>query len=124
MSQQPWTQTYPSPGLDPGFRWDIDGRARFLHKGYTVDVLIRRLGEDAVDYFGDRLGDGHVELTGTITLEGVELVRVESNADITEPHQVREALQYVLDEAARDASLKVARLVRRVDEIEGGEAGR
>lgn len=118
MSQQPWTQIHPNPGLDPGFRWDIDGRARFQHKGFTVDVLIRRAREDEPAYFRDvRPSSDDVVLVGTITLDGVELSRVEQGADITEPHQMREALTYVLDSAVKGARTQVLRLLDRIGDI-------
>lgn len=48
MADQPWNQTYPNPGLDPGFRWDIHGRTRFRYKGFDVNVLIRQATDEDV----------------------------------------------------------------------------
>lgn len=129
MTEQPWTQLHPNPGLDPGFRWDIDGRARFQHKGFTVDVLIRRATEGDVPYYrGDiqalEFSRNDVILVGSVSLNSVELSSVEHGADITEPYLMRQALIYVLDEAVEDARTQVAKLVKQVADIDAKGATR
>jgi hypothetical protein len=123
VTDQRWRQLHPSPDLDPGFRWDIDGRARFLHKGFVVNVLIRQATQDDVPYYRGAIqalefSSKDVILVGTVSLDGVELASVEHGADITSPHQMREGLLYVLDEAVRDARTQVTRLAKRVAEID------
>lgn len=118
MTNQRWHQIHPNPGLDPGFRWDIDGRARFLHKGFMVDVLIRRATEDDVPHYGAELSSNDVVLVGTVTLDHVDLSSVEHGADITAPHLMGEALTYVLDAAVDDARRQVERLTKRIADID------
>jgi hypothetical protein len=123
VTDQRWRQLCPSPDLDPGFRWNIDGRARFLHKGFVVNVLIRQATQDDVPYFrGDiqalEFSSKDVILVGTVSLDSVELAGVEHGADITSPHLMGEALAYVLDEVVEDARRQVERLTKRVAEID------
>jgi hypothetical protein len=118
VTDQRWNRIHPNPGLDPGFRWGIDGRACFLHKGFMVDVLIRQATEDDVEHYGAKLSTNDVVLVGTVDLDSVELSSVEHGADITEPYMMREALGYVLDAAVSDARAQVARLVKRLGEID------
>ncbi|MFE0472708.1 hypothetical protein ACFW2V_13935 [Streptomyces sp. NPDC058947] len=123
MTDQRWRQLHPSPDLDPGFRWDIDGRARFLHKGFVVNVLIRQATQDDVPYYrGDiqalEFSSNDVILVGTVSLDGVELSHAEFGADITDPHLMGEALISVLDEAVDDARGQVERLMRRIADID------
>jgi hypothetical protein len=119
MTDQPWVQVFPGPGLDPGFRWDINGRAQFRHKGYSVDVLIRQATtDDAAYYVREEPSINDVVIVGTVSLDHVELSNAEHRADITEPFQMSQALAYVLDAAVEDARRMVGRLVERVAEID------
>jgi hypothetical protein len=111
-------QHYPNPGADPGFRWDLSGRARFLHKGFTVDVLVRQATEEDIAHYGSELSSNDVVIVGTVELDHVELSSVEHGADITEPYLMREALAYVLDNAVIDARRQVADLVKRLAEVD------
>lgn len=122
MTDQRWRQLHPSPNLDPGFRWDTEGRARFLHKGFVVDVLIRRATQDDVPYHrGDiqalEFSGADVIIVGMVSLDGIELSRSEFGADTTDPHLMGEALTSVLDEAVDDARRQVERLMKRIADI-------
>ncbi|MGW6145345.1 hypothetical protein [Streptomyces sp. NPDC055140] len=116
-------QIHPSPGLDPGWHWDLQCRARFQHKGFTVNVLVRpATAEDGAYYLGTEPSTNDVVIVGTVTLDSRELSSAEHGADITEPHHMREALDHVLDAAVSDARRQVARLVELLADIDVKQA--
>ncbi|MFD8654966.1 hypothetical protein [Streptomyces mirabilis] len=116
-------QFYPSPGFDPGWRWDLQGRARFRHKGFDVEVLVRpATDEDGAYYVDTEPSTNDVVIVGTVTLDHVEVGRAEAGADITEPYVMGQALDEVLNGAAGDARIQVARLVKVLADVDAREA--
>ncbi|MDQ1041512.1 hypothetical protein QFZ75_008014 [Streptomyces sp. V3I8] len=112
-------QSYPSPGLAPDFHWDLQGRAQFRHKGFTVRVLIRpATDDDGVYYLGTEPGANDVVLVGTVDLDHVEVASVGHGADFTNPYQMNEALRTVLDDAVSDARTNVGRLVKALAAVD------
>ncbi|MEU5431364.1 hypothetical protein AB0H73_37975 [Streptomyces olivoreticuli] len=112
-------QIHPVPDLGLGIRLDLEGRARFCHEGFVVDVHVRRVTEDdGVWYCGDETGPNDVLVIGTISECGVELVRVESPGDFGHPRELREAVEQVLRDAVEGARGTVAGLVARFADID------
>jgi hypothetical protein len=111
-------QIHPDRAYDPGFRLDLEGRARFVHEGYTVDVRVRRAtAEDMPPYLREVPSDA-VVVTGAVTLDDVVLCEASAAANEREPGRMREALEEVLREAVEAARRAVARLAARVEEID------
>ncbi|MFJ3182345.1 hypothetical protein ACIPJN_28690 [Streptomyces sp. NPDC086796] len=105
---------------DPGFRLDLDGTARFFHKGYTVAIQVRRATpEDDLSYYQPQENDPHdVVMTGTVTLEGSDVGAAHAVANERDAHSMREALEEVLRDAVDDVRRTVARLSARVEQID------
>ncbi|MFF9785632.1 hypothetical protein [Streptomyces nigrescens] len=112
-------QIHPNPAFDPCFRFDIDGRARFSHEGYLVDVQVRRPTAEDMPYCASA---GHksfdVVITGTVVLEQVVLCKVSANAVERDPYSMRGALEEVLCDVVEGARRKVAALAARAMEID------
>lgn len=102
MADQSWTQTFPNPGLDPGFRVDPRGEARFLVRGVPVDVVVKYIEDDS-----DR-----VEVTASVTLSGVKVVESSTEGEWGESYTLRDLLDSLLNDVSRD----VGRQVRRINE--------
>ncbi|WP_327359555.1 hypothetical protein [Streptomyces sp. NBC_01304] len=98
--------------VDPGFRLNLDGKARFQHEGYIVDVLVRR---PTVEEFREGFESDEVVVIGTVTLEKIEVGKDRSVANEYDGGELREALESVLQRAVADARHTVARLAARVD---------
>jgi hypothetical protein len=112
-------QFYPSPGDDPGWRWDHEGRAEFRHEGFDVRVRIRPVTADQPAYYmGDEPSPHDVVVVGTVTLDGIEVSNAEESADITDAHRMREALENVLDNTVKDARTQVGRLVKALAAVD------
>ncbi|MFD4245805.1 hypothetical protein ACFWP3_30060 [Streptomyces sp. NPDC058525] len=102
---------------DPGFRLDLEGRARFLHEGFTVDVQVRRAApEDVQDYYEHEYDPDEVVMEGTVTLCGVDVSRVGALANERDADSMREALARILAEVVDDVRHIVTRLSVRVQE--------
>ncbi|GGU52675.1 hypothetical protein [Streptomyces violascens] len=103
------------PATDPGFRLDLEGRARFVHEGYTVDVLVRRPNEqDALEY----IEAGEILVIGTVVLEGLEVANVTRLAEESDGSSMRETLEQVLRDAVENTRRMVARLAARVEKTD------
>lgn len=103
---------------DPGFRLDLEGRARFLHEGFTVEVQVRRATpEDVQDYYEHEYDPDEVVMEGTVTLCGVDVATVGALANERDADSMREALARILAEVVDDARRTVARLSVRVQEV-------
>ncbi|WP_331762475.1 hypothetical protein OG612_45495 (plasmid) [Streptomyces sp. NBC_01527] len=116
-------QVHPSPGLDPGFRLSLDGRASFVHEGFPVDIHVRPATVEDLPYY-NRMEPSRndVVITGTITLEGVEVAEVSAGADFNHPYRMGEALDEVLSGAVSGARDMVETLVKRVLAIDAKHA--
>ncbi|MFG3403687.1 hypothetical protein [Streptomyces sp. NPDC048142] len=102
---------------DPGFRLDLEGRARFLHEGFTVEVQVRRaMPEDVQDYYEHEYDPDEVVMEGTVTLCGVDVATVGALANERDADSMREALERVLAEVVDDVRHTVAHLSVRVQE--------
>ncbi|WP_030574178.1 hypothetical protein [Streptomyces aureocirculatus] len=102
---------------DPGFRLDLEGRARFLHEGFTVEVQVRRATpEDVQDYCEHGYDPDYVVMEGTVTLCGVDVATVGALANERDADSMREALARILAEVVDDVRRTVARLSVRVQE--------
>lgn len=114
----PLHQIHPNPAYDPGFRLDLDGCARFLHEGFTVDIQVRPATEEDMPPFLREVPPYAVMMIGTVTMEGVVLCEVAEGANEREPTRMREALEAVLPRAVEDARRKVVRMAMRIEEID------
>ncbi|MFJ5071711.1 hypothetical protein ACIQC7_35375 [Kitasatospora sp. NPDC088556] len=102
---------------DPGFRLDLEGRARFLHEGFTVAVQARRATpEDVHDYYEHEYDPDEVVMEGTVTLCGVDVATVGAFANERDADSVREALERILAGVVDDVRSVVAQLGVRVQE--------
>ncbi|MGW6602272.1 hypothetical protein [Streptomyces sp. NPDC055036] len=118
-------QIHPHPAGDPGFRLDFEGRARFVHEGYTVDVRVRRATAEDISPHLPEVPSGAVVVTGAVGLDGVVLCEASTGANEHEPGRMREALEEVLREVVEAVRHTVARLAARVEGIDRKhEAGR
>lgn len=114
-------QIHPNPGLDPGFRLDLDGRARFRYEGYDVDVQVRRATAEPEDVpYCDSSEPSRYDLvvTGTVRLEGVVVGESASGADERDPYVMRAALDEVLRDAVQDTRRTAARIAAHVADID------
>jgi uncharacterized protein YlxW (UPF0749 family) len=103
------------PAVDPGFRLDLEGRARFVHEGYTVDVHVRRPNEqDALEYIEAE----EIVFIGTVALEGFEVAKVTRLAVENDGASMRETLEQVLCDAVESTRRTVARLAARVEKTD------
>ncbi|KAB7835703.1 hypothetical protein [Streptomyces mobaraensis] len=102
---------------DPGFRIDIEGRARFLHEGFTVEVQMRRATpEDVREYYGHEYDPDEVVMEGTVTLCGVDVATVGALANERDADSMREALARILAEVVDGVRRTIARLSVGVQE--------
>lgn len=102
---------------DPGFRLDLEGRARFLHEGFTVEVQVRRATpEDVQDYYKHEYDPDEVVMEGTVTLCGVDVASVGALANERDADSMREALARILAEVVDDVRHTVTHLSVRVQE--------
>ncbi|MGW1291067.1 hypothetical protein ACWD4N_47930 [Streptomyces sp. NPDC002586] len=105
--------------VDPGFRLDLDGNARFVHEGYTVDVHVRRATAQDMPYYPPVDPDPYdVVITGTVRLDGVDVGEHSAGANERDGYVMRSALEEVLREAVEDARRTVKTLVSRVEAID------
>lgn len=112
MTAQPWTQTFPNPGLDPGFRVDPRGHARFLVQGYGVDVVVAYLSD----------GSDEVEVTASVTMHGIRLAESLTRGEWGEPYVLRDLLGMVLTDVVREARSAVHKLAQQVAETDAKNA--
>ncbi|MFG3429693.1 hypothetical protein [Streptomyces californicus] len=63
-------QVHPNLACDPGFRLDVDGRARFLHEGFLADVQVRRAAREDMPQSLCEVPSSAVVMVGTVTMEG------------------------------------------------------
>jgi hypothetical protein len=114
MSKSTWKQVFPHPNLDPGFRVDPRGRARFQVDGFPVDV--------AVTYLADYTDE--VEVITSITLNGVKVAEVAGQAEWGEYYVLRDVLEGLLGSVVEEARHTVRKLAERVAEIDRREGSR
>lgn len=114
MTDQVWTQTFPSPGKDPGFRVDPMGRARFLVGGFAVDVLVKYLDEED--------GGDDVEMTASVKLAGVVVAESSRGGEWGSPYALRELLEDLLLDVTSSARFRVRDInaaLARIDASQG-----
>ncbi|MFI1189179.1 hypothetical protein [Streptomyces californicus] len=92
----PYRQAHPNLACDPGFHLDVDGRARFLHGGFLVDVQVRRATREGMPQSLCEVPSSAVVMVGTVTMEGAVLCEVSEGAGEREPARVSEALEVAL----------------------------
>ncbi|MET8605820.1 hypothetical protein ABZV92_19975 [Streptomyces rubiginosohelvolus] len=114
----PFHQINPNPACDPGFRLDLDGRARFLHEGFTVDVQVRPATREDMPLIVAEVSSFAVMMIGTVTMEGAVLCEVSEAANEREPARMREALESVLSRAVEESRRAVRNMVLRIEEID------
>ncbi|MFF9436349.1 hypothetical protein ACF1BP_21705 [Streptomyces sp. NPDC014735] len=105
---------------DLGFRFDLDGTARFVREGYTVTVQVRRATpEDVLSYCQPQENyPQEVVMTGTVTLEGTDVGTAHAVVNERDAHGMRQALEEILRAAVNDVRRAVARLSTRVEQID------
>ncbi|MEO3976731.1 hypothetical protein [Streptomyces sp. CAU 1734] len=72
---------------DPGSRLDLDGTARFVHEGYTVMARVCWAVPEDTRYYAEPTDHAvhDVVMTGTMTLEGVDVGAADSFANSATP---------------------------------------
>ncbi|MFI1530955.1 hypothetical protein [Streptomyces griseus] len=114
----PFHQIHPYPACDPGFRLGLDGRARFLHEGFTVDIQVRPATQEDMPPSVSEVPSFAVMMIGTITMEGIVLCEVSEAANEREPARMREALESALSRAVEEARRAVEKMVKRIEQID------
>lgn len=110
-------QLRPNPDLDHGLRLDLDGRARYLHAGFTVELHVRHATAD--DHLPGGAEPDDVVMTGTVSLCSVELAAVSRDANLVDGYYlVQETVNGILAEAVTGARRKVAELNSRLASID------
>lgn len=113
MTEQIWQQTFPNPGLDPGFRVDPEGRARFLVEGFLVDVVVK---------YADRDDSGDdVEMTASVKLADVVVATSERGGEWGESHTLRVILDDLLLDVVTSARHKVREINKHLARIDASQ---
>ncbi|MFE7118845.1 hypothetical protein ACFU99_25845 [Streptomyces sp. NPDC057654] len=107
-----------SAPADPGFRLDLDGTARFFHEGYTVTVQGRRAATAEDAWCTYEPVDCDVQITGTVSLEGVDVGTAYAVGNERDAFSMRQALEEVLRDTVDDVRRTVTRLSARVAQID------
>jgi hypothetical protein len=114
MNEPKWRQMFPSPDLDPGFRVDPRGHARFQVDGFPVDVVVVYLDDDTHE----------VEMTASITLNGTKVAETSGQAEWGEYYILRDVLDNLLGSVVEEARYTVRKLAERIAQIDQREGSR